>query len=498
MGNKLNGILLANGFPSSANEGSMYQNLAFSFKKAILNKQLRKDEKLPPTRLLASDLQISRSTVLKAYEILCIEKYVRAIHGSGYYVENIQQKKIKISLPPATKKNAKPDISSRARSFRKNVQLMNRTDNKGIAFRPGLPPLDIFPVRKWQQLTNNYWKQVTFSEMTYGASLGLESLRRNIADYLRIYRNIHCDYNQVVVVTGSLHSLSMVSDLLIDQNDQVILENPTYANALAIFKSLKAKLIPTDIDDEGLNIKSVDLKKLKKPKLIYTTPSNQYPTGVQMSLKRRAELLEWVSEQNCLIIEDDYDHEFSNWENPVASIFSLDKSDCVIYLGTFNKLLHPSIRLGYMIIPPFLVDEMRAVYEQTLRFISPVTQKVMSDFIEKNHLSNHLRKVVKVSNERRDFFVEQFQLCFGKEVKLLALNSGLHLIADISQVNDVDLSKYLNDSGITVFPYSKYFLKGPKPNGLVMGFSSVDNSIIKEKVRKMYQLYRKFLSLNGG
>ncbi len=496
MGNKLNSILLTNGFSSSSGEGIIYQKLAFSFKKAILNKQLRTGEKLPPTRLLASDLSVSRSTVLKAYEILCIEKYARAVQGSGYYVENIQQKKIKISPPSATRKNSKPGISSRAKSFKKNVQLMNRTDNKGIAFRPGLPPLDIFPVRKWQQLTNNYWKQVTFSEMTYGASLGLESLRRNIADYLRIYRNIHCNYNQVVVVTGSLHSLSMVSDLLIDQNDQVILENPTYANALAIFKSLKAKLIPAEIDNEGLNIRGINSKKIINLKLIYTTPSNQYPTGVQMSLKRRIELLEWASEQECLIIEDDYDHEFSNWENPVASIFSLDNSDSVIYLGTFNKLLHPSIRLGYMIVPPFLVDEMRATYEQTLRFISPVTQKVMSDFIEKNHLSNHMRRVVKVSNERRDYFVNQFQLCFGDEVKLLALNSGLHLIADISQVNDVDLAKYLNDNGITVFPYSKYFLKGPKPNGLVMGFSSVDNSVIKEKVRKMYKLYRQFLSLN--
>ena len=494
MRNKLNSILLTNGFPPFSGEGSIYQNLAFSFKKAILNEQLLKGEKLPPTRLLAKDLGISRSTVLKAYEILCIEKYVYAVQGSGYFIKNIQQKEIKSSLPTTIQKGAKPAVSKRGKNFKKNVRLMNRTNNKGIAFRPGLPPLDIFPVRQWQQLTNNYWKQVTFSEMTYGASLGFENLRKNIADYLRIYRNIHCDYEQVVVVTGSLHSISMVGDLLIDEEDEVIVENPTYANALAIFKSLQASLIAAEIDEEGLNIKSINKKKLSKPKLIYTTPSNQYPTGIQMSLKRRLELLEWAREQNCLILEDDYDHEFSNWENPIDSIFGLDKSDSVIYQGTFNKLLHPSIRLGYMIVPPYLIDEIRAIYEQTLRFISPVTQKVMASFIEKNYLSNHLRKVLQVSNERRSYFIEQFQRHFEDEVKLLGLNSGLHLIADVKYANDVELANYLNQNGITVFPYSKYYLKGPKPNGLVMGFSSVGNSVIKEKVAKMHQLYNQYLA----
>ena len=468
---------------------SIYQDLAASLKKSISNYQLLKGEKLPPTRLLANDLGISRSTVLKAYDILCIEKYVTAIQGSGYFVEDIQLRKMQLPSHSSGKKSARPEISKRARNFKKYVNLMNRTGNKGIAFRPGLPPLDIFPIRQWQQLTNNYWKKVTFSEMSYGAPLGIESLRKNIADYLRIYRNIQCDFEQVVVVTGSLHSLSMVGDLLLDEGDQVVIENPTYANALAIFRSLKAQLVPAEIDKEGLSIKSINQKKLTKPKLVYTTPSNQYPSGVQMSMERRIELLDWAREQNCLIIEDDYDHEFSNWEKPITSIFGLDKTDSVIYQGTFNKLLHPSIRLGYLIVPPYLVDDIRAAYEQTLRFVSPVTQKVMSSFIEKNYLSTHLRKVIEVSNDRRAFFTEEFYKHFGDNIALSDTNKGLHLIAHLTEADDVLLSQHLDKHGITVFPYSKYFFKGNKPNGLVMGFSSVEKSVIKTKVAEMSRLY---------
>ncbi len=461
--------------------------------RAILNKQLVKGSKLPPTRLLARDLGLSRSTVIKAYEVLCFEKYISATQGSGYYVNDVQHKKIEYSLKTVNHIQVNPRVSKRAREFRKHVDLMNRGEHKGIAFRPGLPPLDVFPVRQWQNLTNNYWKEVTFSEMSYGATLGLDALRKNIVDYLRIYRNIHCDYQQVVIVTGSLHSLSIVGDLLLDEGDQVVLENPTYANAIAMFKSLKTNIINASIDSEGLNIKSIKASHLRDPKLIYTTPSNQYPSGVQMTLRRRLELLDWASDNNCLIVEDDYDHEFSNWEKPITSIFGLDRSNSVIYQGTFNKLLHPAIRLGYLIVPPYLVEDIKALYEQSLRFVSPVTQKVMSSFIEKDYLSKHLRKVVQISNERRACFIEHFNRYFEKTIQLHQVSGGLHVIARLpSHIDDVEVSGFLEHHGIVAFPYSKYFLKEKKENGLVMGFSSVREHVIREKILRMSRLFQEF------
>ncbi|KQC29810.1 hypothetical protein AAY42_07885 [Flagellimonas eckloniae] len=487
---KLNSLLISHGFSSTEGGQSLYVKLSNSFINAINKKKLVQGYQLPPTRLLAQDMGLSRSTVVKAYEILCLENYVYSVQGSGFYVNDIRNKKIKYSLRTQKEATKYPDISKRATQFSANVTLMNRGHERGIAFRPGLPPLDVFPVRQWQKLTNNYWRDIKYSDMSYKHTLGLDCLRKNIADYLKLYRNIQCDYSQIIIVTGSLHSLSIIGDLLINADDEVVVENPTYANALAVFKSLKARVIPTQIDSEGLSISSLDKVKLKKGKLIYTTPSNQYPTGVQMSLKRRLELLDWAKENKMMIIEDDYDNEFSNWESPITSIFGLDKGHRVFYQGTFNKILHPSIRLGYLIAPPHFVDSIKAMFEQSFRFISPVTQKVMSDFIEKDYINQHLRKVIQVVNERKLFFVDQFQNLFDKNIKIQPANQGLHLMARLpDDMNDIEITKVLMDDGIVSFPYSKYFLRNEKEKGLVMGFSSVSKPVIKQKLEKMSRTF---------
>lgn len=493
MKDRLNNIIFSNGFNYKKDGLRVYMKLRNAIAKAIIEKKLPKNYQLPPTRVLALDLKLSRSTIIKAYEILCAEQYISSIQGSGYFVNEVTFKKTSDTIKTDIKQDSITPVSKRAMQFRKNVYLMNRGEYKGIAFRPGLPPLDIFPVRQWQSLTNKYWKDVTFSDLSYRHTLGLDSLRKNIAAYLKIYRNIQCDYQQIVIVTGSLHSLSILGDLLLNNGDEVILENPTYANAIALFKSFKAKIIPTEIDKEGLSIKSIKNVKLKQPKLIYTTPSNQYPTGVQMSLDRRLEILKWAHEKNCLIIEDDYDHEFSNWNNPIPSIFSLDKGNRVVYQGTFNKLLHPSIRLGYLIIPPNYIEDIKAMYEQTLRFISPVSQRVMSDFIERDYLSQHLRKVIQISNNRKLFFTNQFENIFEEDIKLHPVTNGLHFIAKLpNHLDDVKVSEFLGKNEIVAFPYSKYFFKGKKDNGLLMGFSSVSKPIIKQKLEKMKHLFKDF------
>lgn len=494
MRNNLSSILSANGFNDPANVQSLYLKLSGSIIRAIIAKDLESGDRLPPTRVLGNDLNLSRSTVIKAYEILCAENYISPVQGSGYFINDVQIKKIKYSLRSTSRRDVKPNLSKRAIQFKKHVHLMNHSAHQGIAFRPGLPPLDVFPIRQWQTLTNNYWKEVTFQEMSYGDPLGLESLRRNIADYLKIYRNIKCDARQVVIVTGSLNSLSIAGDLLVDEGDEVIMETPTYANAIAVFKGLKAKIVAAQLDSEGLSLESIKKVKLDSPKLLYVTPSNQYPSGVKMSLERRLELLDWASKKNCLILEDDYDHEFSNWENPITSIFGLDRSNSVIYQGTFNKLLHPSVRLGYLIVPPYLLPAIEALYEQTIRFVSPITQKIMSAFIEKDYLSNHIRKVVQVSNERRSIFRDCFDKHFEEDVKLHPLNEGLHLIAKLpAHIDDIKMSNYLEKNGIVAFPYSKYFPKGLKENGLLMGFSSVGKRVIEEKIGKMHKLFQDYL-----
>ena len=485
-------ILTTHGFGRKEDYQNIYINLFEALKNAIINRTLDKDLKLPPSRVLAQDLEVSRSTVIKAYDLLVLEKFVNSIPGSGYYVAPIKVKKIKHNLKTQIIRGKYPAVSKRGNAFRKNIQIISKKEDKGIAFRPGLPPLDIFPVAQWKNLLNDYWRNVKSSQLSYSNTIGLESLRENISSYLKIYRNIDCKPNQIVITTGSLHSLSLIADALIDKKDEVVIENPTYPHAYHLFDSLNAKICPAKIDDEGIVINKV---KCKSPKLIYTTPSNQYPTGVKMSIERRLELLKWASKKNSLIIEDDYDHEFSNWENPISSIFSLDNQERVIYLGTFNKLLHPSIRIGYMIAPYYLMDTITALYEQSSRFVSPSLQETLSAFIEKDYLNKHLRNVIEISIERKALFFDSFLSTFEDEIVLDSSNTGLHIIGKLkNKVEDIKLANYFGKSGVVAHPFSNYFIEGNKKNGLVMGYSSVNNKLIKETIVKMKQEYMAFLN----
>ena len=486
-------ILKSHGFDSKEGYQNIYINLYNALKKAIINRSLDEKIKLPPSRVLAKDIEVSRSTVIKAYDLLVLEKYVKSIPGSGYFIASAKNKKIRYNLSTQMVLGKYPKISKRGVSFKKNIQIVNQKSGNGVAFRPGLPPLDIFPVQQWKNLSNDYWKTVKSSQLSYSNTIGLACLRDNISNYLRIYRNIECDADQIVITTGSLHSLSLISDALIDKDDEVIIENPTYPHAYHLFNSLKATICPTTIDKEGIVIKNL---KCEQPKLVYTTPSNQYPTGIKMSLSRRLELLKWASGKNTIVIEDDYDHEFSNWENPISSIFSLDKQERVVYLGTFNKLLHPSIRMGYMIVPYYLLDTITALYEQSSRFVSPPLQKTLSDFIEKDYLNKHLRRVIEVSIERKKIFLDYFLLNFENDISIDPKNTGLHIIGNLKpDIKDTLLSDFLSRKNIIVHPYSNYYIEGKKQNGIVMGYCSVNSKVIKETILKMKEEYSNFLNL---
>lgn len=484
-------ILTSHGFGDKNNYINIYINLYNALKKAILDRTLDTDLKLPPSRVLAKDLNISRSTVLKAYELLVLERYVTSIPGSGYYISPTKTKKTQHNLTTLVEKGKYPTISKRGNSFRKNIQLISKYSEKGIAFRPGLPPLDVFPIQLWKKTTNDYWKTVKSSQLSYSNTIGLECLRENVSNYLKIYRNINCSSEQIVITTGSLHSLSLIGDALVDKKNEVVIENPTYPHAYNLFNSLQAKICAATIDTEGIVLKNL---KCKTPKLIYTTPSNQYPTGIKMSLNRRLELLNWAAKKNSIVIEDDYDHEFSNWRNPISSIFSLDNQKRTIYLGTFNKLLHPSIRLGYMIVPHYLLDTIKALYEQSSRFVATSSQKILSDFIEKDYLNKQLRKVIEVSVERKKVFSETFLSCFEENIIINHKNTGLQVIGNVkSNIDDVRLSEYLKEKGIVTHPFSNYFIEGKKRSGIVMGYSSVNTKVIKETIFKMWDEYTNFI-----
>lgn len=475
---------------------SKYFQLSNFIKKKIQQKDFPAHFLLPPTRTLANTLHISRSTVNNAYEQLQLEGFIAAKQGSGYTIlDRNSSSKMEEKLLDAS---YYPEISKRGKLFSKNVSLIHSTSEKFVAFRPGLPPLDVFPVNQWKKISNLYWQHIKYSSLSFSDSSGIEALKKNIANYLNLVRGIKCDHEQVIIVSGSLQSLYLIGNALLNPKDTMVMENPTFPNVQSIFKSLDANIKSVSVDEDGLNIKELKLSEGENPKLIHLTPSNHYPTGVQMSLERKKEILEWANKYKAVIIENDYDHEISNWKIRNPSIFSLDQEQRTVFLGTFNRLLHQSVRLGYMVVPHFLLDVVKALQKHSHRFVSPSNQLVMSQFIEKKYLFNHIKNVVEIAEERKEIFVENFRKYMHPSIEMKNSQArSLHILTEMTghEITDKKVTEALSKINITAHHYSKCFVDQSK-QGLIFGYSCVKRPSMIKKIQQTAEVYNALVRNN--
>lgn len=470
----------------------LYQRIHNLLKDAIINNEIPEGSPLPATRILAEKLNVSRSTIIRAYELLRLEGYIDSKTGAGHRVKSIHNDSFQ-SLSSEINEAGYPEISETGKSFLKNVSLINSTDDKSIAFRPGLPPLDIFPVNQWKNLSNLYWRYIKSSALSYSPSSGIEQLKKNIANYLNLNRGIKCDHRQIIIVSGSLQSLYLIGSVMLNPGDPITMENPTFPNVYSIFKSLRANIQPAGVDNEGLMVSEMIAHDHSSSKLVHTTPSCHYPTGARMSLTRRHQLLDWAKEHKAFIIENDYEHEVHNHRETMPSLFSLDKDQRTIYLSTFNRLLHPSIRIGYMVLPFYLLDAVEALLKHSHRFVPPSIQVVLNQFIEKNYLYTHVKHVVEVAEERKEIFLDTFNNYFDNSLSVVTNPvDTLHLSLKLNtKVQDKELVSLFGQHNIIAHAYSKCFASDEKDQGLILGFSSVRPPIIKRKLIQMAELYHK-------
>ncbi len=462
----------------------LYIQLYKLLSKLIIMLEIPEKSILPPTRILAKELGISRSTVLRAYEILIFDGLIIAMKSSGYLVK---PKEVNTASYNLSKEIETTQLSEIGKSFLRLSDFNVSNSSENLAFSPGLPPLDIFPVTQWKNLTNMYWKDVKFSNLSYSPSSGIEKLKLNISNYLALTRNIKCDPSQVIIVSGSLQSLYLLGTMLVNPGETICLENPTFPNVHSVFKGLMTQIMGIPLDKKGMSIAA--MKKAKSnPKLIHVTPSCHYPTGLKMPLDRRLELLTFADEKNAFIIENDYEHELNNWEQPLPALFSLDKKQRTIYLGTFNRILHPSLRIGYMIVPPQLRIPLEIMLKHSHRFVAPSVQFVLNQFIEKKVMHNHLNNLIAVTKERKQFFIETFIEIFNGTGLVIHPNEGLSLQSLIKFENkflDKDLVNLLSQHNLSTHAYSKCFISDPIEQGLIMGHCSIPKNIIKNKLLRM-------------
>lgn len=468
----------------------LYIEIYEAIKKGITTFELPPNIILPPTRQLAQSLVVSRSTIIKSYELLRVEGYIESKTGSAHIILNQKKRILEKSI---IKENIHPPkLSDIGNAFLSNESLINSTDDKSMAFRPGLPPLDIFSINQWKNLSNLYWKNINLSSLSYSPTSGNALLKQSIANHLCLTRGMICQPEQIFIVSGSLQSLFIIGSVLLNPNDKVYMENPSFPNVQSIFKGLRAQIIACPVDTEGIILPNN--KNEQSIKLIHVTPLSHYPTGLVTSNARKTAIIELMNEQEGYIIENDYEHEISSENLNQKNIYSIDPNQRTIYLSTFNRILHPSLRIGIMVVPPSLIKPIDLFLKHSHRFITPSIQMVLHQFIEKKHFYKHIKKLKDVVAYRKKEFIKEFEKTFQEELQIKNKNSQqLQLLVHLpEQINDNHFVQSLHDHFIVAHSYSKCFIGEEKRSGLILGYPSVPVPVMKRKLYALHQVFKNY------
>jgi GntR family transcriptional regulator / MocR family aminotransferase len=474
----------------------LYRQLYNALRGAILAGQLKAGARLPATRALANALAISRNTVMNAYAQLLAEGYIEGEVGSGTYVARTLPDELLQARAHTTEGQQLPRVgqalSRRGARLASNQVPMSGFSTEFIAFRPGLPALDAFPYELWARLVARRWRRPQRSLLGYGDPTGYGPLREAIAAYLGEARAVRCQAQQVIVVAGSQQALDLTARMLLDEGDAAWIEDPGYLGARGALLGAGAQLIPVPVDDEGLDVASGAVAS-QNARLIYVTPSHQYPYGVTMSLRRRLALLEWASQASAWVLEDDYDSEYRYAGRPLAALQGLDGEGRVIYLGTFSKVLFPALRLGYMIVPPDLVDAFATARALVDRHSPAVDQAALADFINAGHFARHIRRMRALYAERQALLVDAARHELSGLLEVHSAEAGMHLVGWLpAGVDDVEASRRAAAYGVGAPPLSMYSLRPLRRGGLLLGYTAVGDREIRDGMQRLAKALHTF------
>jgi GntR family transcriptional regulator / MocR family aminotransferase len=447
-----------------------------TIRRAITEQVLPSGSRLPSTRSLADDLNVSRNTILAAFDQLLDEGYVAARTGSGTYVVYKQSddftKTTHTIKPSETEGNL--GLSKRGLAASDSISA-----HEVQPFTPGDDDYSRFPVELWRRLLNRHWRALDPALLDSSHDGGYWPLRQSIADYLRVSRAVNLTVDQVLITSGTQQSIDLCARLLTDHNDCVWVENPCYWAARRVLEVNGLQLHPVPVDNEGMAPNTVDYRVT--PRLIYTTPSHQYPKGMVMSYGRRRLLLDYAQNSGAWIIEDDYDSEFRFEGRPISSLQGMDQHGRVLYLGTFSKVMYPGIRLGYMVIPPQLVEAFKNGLYELQRPGQVMIQAALADFIEEGHFASHIRRMRQTYAERRRLLQTALAPIANVGARLSPVDSGLHLVVEFdAHIDDVRVSEMAAEQDLRVYPLSNYCVGAQREKGLIIGYAYAATENIAE------------------
>lgn len=466
-------------------ETPLYRQLYDSLRKAILTGQLAPGTRLQSSREISKELGVSRNTVVNAFEQLLAEGYLEGQVGSGTYVsralpEELLNVKVMTRRAGAASGGKDPGLSERGKVFADCAQSVPRAPERVRAFQSGVPALDAFPFETWAKLAARHWRRPANSLLSYGEPQGHAPLRRAIASYLGVARAVRCTPEQVIVVDGAQMAFDLIARVLLDPGDTAWMEEPGYPGVRAALLTSGARLVYVPVDGEGLDI-AAGAKLDPNARLIYVTPSHQFPLGMTMSLPRRLALLEWASRAGAWVMEDDFDSEYRYEGRPIASLQGLDTDGRVVYIGTFSKFLFPSLRLGYIVAPPALVDALIAARAMAGRHSPSVEQAILTDFIEEGHLGRHIRRMRLLYAERQQIMLDALKKECGDLLEVEASAAGIQLSAWLpGGVDDRAVSREAAARGVEARPMSVFYAGEPPRGGLELGYAAFDRGELRK------------------
>lgn len=472
---------------------ALHRQIYDAYRTAIVDGRLHSRQRIPSSRVLASELGVSRFPVLNAYAQLLAEGYIESRIGSGTVVSSSMPDQLTSSRPAGAQFVVSP---SGPRPLSRHSSLFPRLETSPWlggwgAFGVGQVASDQFPLHLWSNLVARHCRNMDAKSFHYGDHKGSRALRETIASYLRTARSLHCQAEQIMIVSGSQQALEISARVLLDPGSRVWVEEPGYRLAKDVLTLAGCHLVPVPVDVEGLDV-AAGIARCRKARAAFVTPSHQFPLGVTMSASRRLRLLDWAQSSGSWIIEDDYDSEYRYRSMPIAALQGLDANARVIYIGTFSKVLYPSLRLGYLVIPPDLVD--RFVTIRRAMDIGPPSfhQDVLADFIDEGHFARHIRRMRVLYRERRSALVDSIRKELGSMVELLGDEAGMHLTVRLRTTSrDLEIAERAARQKLWIWPLSPFFMgKGPC-QGLILGFGSATVTEIPNAVRKLRNLLAK-------
>ena len=462
-------------------------------REAILDGSLPPSSALPASRDLARETGMSRNTVLHAYAQLQAEGYVHSRVGSGTFVSATTPES---QLSAGHARAVAPAAVTPVRLARRAQALVNdasAASRQWGAFMPGVPDVTQFPHRTFGRILARLWRAPAPELLTYSHGGGHPALRAAIAEHLRVARAVRCDADQVLVTEGVHQAIDMSLRMLVDPRDTVWVEEPGYWGFHKVLQMDAARVRPLQVESADDSAGAGWPRGGTPPRLIFVTPSHQYPLGSVMSLARRRALLDFARASGGWIVEDDYDSEFRFAGRPIPAMQGLEPDSPVIYIGTFSKTLFPGLRVGYMVLPRALAAPFRTAHADLYREGHAITQVALAELMDQGHYAAHIRRMRVLYARRRALLASLIAEHLGPaSLHPQASNAGLHLVLRLPEgSDDVVIAARAEARGVLTRPLSRYYRRSGAQRGLLLGYACVQETDIEPAFRVLLECIRR-------